>query len=84
MVKRTLLAERIRHLRLACGQALAEAIQSFVWQDYDGGMEFPQLSEFLDYRRTHLHMPLERITVQHKSLVSPGRMRHLDGRLVLH
>jgi uncharacterized protein Usg len=59
-------------------------IQSFVWQDYDYAPEFPRLIGFLDYWRTHLDAPLYRITVTHKSLVSPAQMRHLDGHFVFH
>jgi uncharacterized protein Usg len=59
-------------------------IQTFVWQDYDYAPEFPKLVEFLDYWRANLDGPLHRITVSHKSLVSPAELRYLDGRLVLH
>jgi len=59
-------------------------IQSFVWQDYDYAPEFPRLVQFLDYWRMHLDGPLHRITVTHKSLVSPAEMRYLDGRLIVH
>jgi len=59
-------------------------IQSFVWQDYDYAPEFPRLQDFLAYWRSNLDGPLHRITVTHKSLVSPAEMHYLDGKLILH
>lgn len=60
-----------------------QLLQSFIWQDYDYAPEFPRLVQFLDYWRMHLDGPLHRITVTHKTLVSPAELRYLDGKLVL-
>lgn len=59
-------------------------LQSFIWQEYDYAPQFPRLADFLDYWRRHLDGPVHRVTVAHKSLVSPAEMRYLDGRLILH
>jgi len=59
-------------------------LQSFIWQEYDYAPQFPRLADFLDYWRRHLDDPVHRVTVAHKSLVSPAEMRYLDGRLILH
>lgn len=59
-------------------------LQSFLWQEYDMAPRFPRLEKFLMYWREHLEGPLYRVTVSHKTLVSPTELRVIDGQLMLH
>jgi uncharacterized protein Usg len=59
-------------------------LQTFIWQDYDLQPRFPKLSEFLDFWKRSLDGPLHSVIYAHRTLISPGEWRRVDGEILVH
>jgi uncharacterized protein Usg len=54
-------------------------LQTYIWQEYDLHPRFPRLKAFLDFWTINLDGRLFRITIAHKSLISPRELRIADA-----
>lgn len=54
-------------------------LQTYVWQDYDTAPDFPKLFGFLDFWTETLDGPLHSVRYSHRTLISPGEIRTVQG-----
>ncbi|MEP3279985.1 MAG: usg protein [Stappiaceae bacterium] len=59
-------------------------LQSYVWQDYDMAPKFPELRKFLDFWGRELDADVHSVRYSHKSLISPGEWRAVNGEFNIH
>lgn len=59
-------------------------LQTYLWQDYDLHPKFPKLKSFLDFWETHLDGKLYKVSVSHRSLITPAELNLVDSELKLH
>ncbi|MDX2288664.1 MAG: protein usg [Hyphomicrobiaceae bacterium] len=58
-------------------------LQTYVWQDYDLTPRYPKLHEFLAFWEASLDGKLFKVTVNHRTLVSPAEMRTVGAQFSL-
>ncbi len=58
-------------------------LQSYVWQDYDQTPRYPKLNEFLAFWESTIDGKLFKVTVNHRTLVSPADVRTITARFTL-
>ena len=61
-----------------------DALQTFIWQNYDLAPKFPILFGFLEFWRAKLNIPLHSVHYTHCKLIAPNEWRKVDGEFVLH
>lgn len=58
-------------------------LQVFVWQAYDLSPKFPNLRSFLEFWQASLDGPLHSVRMCHRTLISPGEWRKVDGEFLV-
>lgn len=59
-------------------------LQTYLWQDYDLHPKFPKLKSFLDFWESHLDGKLYKVSVSHRSLITPAELNLVDSEMKLH
>jgi uncharacterized protein Usg len=59
-------------------------LQSYIWQEYDLGPEFPVLNRFLQFWEKELEGKLHSVWVAARGIVVPTELRHTNGHFLLH
>lgn len=63
---------------------LPKLLQSYIWQDYDMGPDYPKLRGFLEFWVREIEGPLHSVYVMRSELITPGAWRHCTHYLPLH
>ena len=56
-------------------------LNSFVWQDWDLGPDYPRLFEFIEFWQTKVEGPLHSVRFTHRRDLAPPRFRHVTYEL---
>lgn len=59
-------------------------LQSYLWQDYDLHPKFPKLKSFLEFWETNLDGKLYKVSVNHRTLISPAELKLVGTEFSLH
>jgi uncharacterized protein Usg len=59
-------------------------LQTYVWQEYDIHPRFPRLTHFLEFWTRNLDGKLYRVTVAHKTLITPAELRMVGDEFRVH
>ena len=59
-------------------------LQRFMWQTLDIAPDFPRVHRFLDYWRREIDAVIHSVTVGAVGLVTPAKLRFLNGSDMIH
>lgn len=59
-------------------------LNTFTWQDYDIGPDYPKLFKFIEFWQREIEGPLHSVEFTHRKLIAPGEWRHVKGVFTLH
>lgn len=54
-------------------------LNSFIWQAYDIGPDYPKMFGFIEFWQQKLDGPLHSVYFTHRKLLSSGEVRHVVG-----
>ena len=59
-------------------------LTSFIWQEYDLALDYPELFKFIEFWHERIEGPLHSVRSTHRKLIAPGEWRNVVGEFRLH